>query len=412
MTAGRRRVVHAITRLELGGAQQNTLYCVAAHDRSRFEPALVAGEGGILDGEARAIPDAEIRIVPWLRHPIHPFWDPVALVAMTRLLRGLRADLVHTHSSKAGILGRFAARLARVPAIVHTVHGWSFNDEQAPAVRRLYETLERAAGSFTDRIVVVAESDRRRGVEIGIGRPERYRLIRSGIDAAAYRTPPRRRDEIRRDLGFGPSDVVVGTLACLKPQKAPLDFVEAARLAILREPRLRFFIAGDGPLREEVEAAIRAASVEGKVLVLGWRQDVPELLHAMDAFLLMSRFEGLPRAVLQAMAAGVPVVATAVDGTPDVVRDSETGPWSRPGGPTWPPRGSSNSPPIPTGPARARIALAGSWTRSSTSVPCCAGWRRSTGNCLIRRGVELDWRRRGSERPCAARLDPGVPRPS
>jgi glycosyltransferase involved in cell wall biosynthesis len=331
--SGRRRIVHAITRLDLGGAQQNTLFCIASHDRDRYEPALVAGEGGILDDEARAIRGAEIRIVPWLRHPIHPLWDPVAVVRMSRLLRSLRADLVHTHSSKAGIVGRFAARLARVPAIVHTVHGWSFNDEQPRPLRMAYEALERVAGSFTHRIVVVAESDRRKGLCRGIGRPERYRLVRSGIDAAAYLTPARPRDEVRRGLGYSPSDVVVGTLACLKPQKAPLDFVETARIAVRREPRLRFFIAGDGPLRERVEAAIREASLERAVRVLGWRRDVPDLLHAMDAFLLTSHFEGLPRAVLQAMAAGVPVVATAVDGTPDVVRDGETGLLVPPGRP-------------------------------------------------------------------------------
>ncbi len=321
----RARIVHAITRLELGGAQQNTLYCVSHHDRTRFDVGLVAGSGGLLDAEAMAIPDARVRVVPWLEHPISPWRDAVALARLAALFRRDRVHLVHTHSSKAGILGRVAARVARVPVRVHTVHGWSFHAGQRPAVRRLYTALERAAGSFTDRIVVVSEADRRKGLEAGIGREDRYRLLRSGIDPSLYERPAVPREATRAALGFGPAETVVGTLACLKAQKAPLDFVEAAAAARARNPAMRFFVAGDGELKPAVEARIRALGLEGAVSLLGWRRDVADLLHAMDLFLLTSVFEGLPRAVLQAMAAGVPVVATAVDGTPEVVRDGVTG---------------------------------------------------------------------------------------
>jgi glycosyltransferase involved in cell wall biosynthesis len=329
----RARIVHAITRLELGGAQQNTLFCVAHHDRSRFDVGLIAGQGGALDDDARAIRDADIRIVPWLRHPIHPCRDLAAVVRLAAQFRQDRVHLVHTHSSKAGILGRWAARIARVPALVHTVHGWSFNDAQPPWVRRFYAALERAAGAFTDRIVVVCDADRRKGLSVGIGRDERYRLLRSGIDPSLYARPETPRERVRAGLGFGREHVVVGTLACLKPQKAPLDLVEAAAIAHARNPALRFIVAGDGELRPAVEARIRERGLVGIVLLLGWRRDVSDLLHAMDLFLLTSRFEGLPRAVLQAMAAGVAVVATAVDGTPEVVRDGETGALVPPGDP-------------------------------------------------------------------------------
>ena len=319
------RIVHAITRLDLGGAQQNTLFCVSRHDRARFEVGLVAGRGGLLDEEALAIRDADIRIVPWLRHPISPFRDVVAVARLAAQFRRERVHLVHTHSSKAGIVGRLAARIAGVPAVVHTVHGWSFNDTQRPAVRRLYAAFERAAASFTDRIVVVSESDRGRGLRERIGRLKSYRLVRSGIDPSAYRRPATPREVTRAALGFAPGQTVVGTLACLKAQKAPLDFVEAAAAAHARDPEMRFFLAGDGELRPAVEARIRERGLDGVVRLLGWRRDVPELLHAMDLFLLTSKFEGLPRSVLQAMAAGVPVVATEVDGTPEVVRDGVTG---------------------------------------------------------------------------------------
>lgn len=329
----RRRIAHLITRLELGGAQQNTLFSAAHHDRTRFAVSLWAGRGGILDDEARSIPDADVRLLDFLRHPIAPPADAVAIVRLAALLRSSRIELLHTHSSKAGIVGRLAATLAGTPAVVHTVHGWSFNDTQPPALRRFYVALERLAARRTHALVFVAQADLDRGAALKIGDPARYHLFRSGIDRDRYVAPPGAREATRGALGYGPDDVVVGTLACLKAQKAPLDFVAAAAAAARSDPRLRFFIAGDGELRGDVEREVAARGLAAKFRLLGWRQDVPEVLAAMDLFALTSKFEGLPRAVLQAMAAGVPVVATAVGGTPEVVRDGVTGRLVPPGAP-------------------------------------------------------------------------------
>ena len=325
MTRRKTRVLHLITSLELGGAQQNTLYCTANHDRGLFDVELIAGAGGQLDDEARAITDARVQIVPWLRHQIDPLRDLEALVRLRSHMAANDIDVVHTHSSKAGILGRLAAHLAGVPFVVHTVHGWSFNDTQSRTRRRAYVEMERLAAGFTNRIVVVSSRNREKGLSMGIGRPDRYEVVHSGIDVDAFRQPETDRRAVRRSLGYGPDQVVVGTVACLKPQKAPLDFVRAAAEAYSRDERLRFFIAGDGPLRPAVEAEITRLGLGGIVQLLGWRRDVVDLYHAMDVFLLTSIFEGLPRSVLQAMAAGVPVVATDVDGTPEVVRNRQTG---------------------------------------------------------------------------------------
>jgi glycosyltransferase involved in cell wall biosynthesis len=323
------KIVHLITRLELGGAQQNTLFCVEHHDRTRFAVGLWAGEGGVLDNAARAIGRADVRILPWLVHPIAPVRDVTAVMRLASMLRDV--DLLHTHSSKAGILGRAAARIAGLPGIVHTVHGWSFNDVQPAVVRRLYLEAERAAARVTDRIVCVSLFDRDRGVASGIGHASQYRILRSGIDASRYGAPRGARERVRQSLGAAPQDVIVGSIANFKPQKGPLDFVEAARCARLRDPRLRFFIAGDGAMRTAVERAIAGADLGGVVHLLGWRDDVPELLAAMDIFLLTSLFEGLPRVVLQAMAASVPVVATDTGGVAEVVVDGETGRLVPPG---------------------------------------------------------------------------------
>jgi glycosyltransferase involved in cell wall biosynthesis len=325
MSRRRFRVLHLITRLDLGGAQQNTLFCVTRHDRERFEVELIAGEGGLLDAEARSIPEAHVALVPWLRHRLTPLVDLTAVLRLRDLLRRRRIDLLHTHSSKAGIVGRWAAALAGVPRVVHTVHGWSFNATQPAWARRACVALERAAASVTDKLIVVSERSRRQGLEAGIGRERQYELVHSGIDVEHYRSGGERGADVRGALGFGPEHVVVGTVSCLKPQKAPLDFVRAAAAAHARNDQLRFFIAGDGELRADVERLVQELGLVGVLHLLGWRRDVPELLRAMDVFLLTSRFEGLPRAVLQAMAAGVPVIATDVDGIPEVVEHRRTG---------------------------------------------------------------------------------------
>jgi glycosyltransferase involved in cell wall biosynthesis len=331
MAPRRPRIVHLITRLELGGAQQNTLYCVEHHDRSRFAVGLWAGEGGILDASARAIGDTDVRILPWIIHSIAPVRDAAAVVRLASMLRDV--DLIHTHSSKAGIVGRAAARLASVAGVVHTVHGWSFNDVQAPWAHRAFLEAERAAARVTDRIVCVSRADRDRGVALGIGHVSQYAILRSGIDLSLYDPTGATREQARRALGVEPGVVLVGSIANFKPQKGPLDFVEAARLASASDPRLRFVVAGDGEMRPDVERAIARANLQGVVRLLGWREDVPQLLAAMDLFLLTSLFEGLPRAVLQAMAASVPVVVTDTGGVSEVITDGESGRLVAPGDP-------------------------------------------------------------------------------
>jgi glycosyltransferase involved in cell wall biosynthesis len=223
--------------------------------------------------------------------------------------------------------------LAGVPGIVHTVHGWSFNDAQRPATHRAYVEAERAAARVTDRIVCVSRADRDRGLASGIGHASQYRIVRSGIEPSLYAVTPEARARARRAIGAVPGEIVVGSIANFKPQKGPLDFVDAARLARARDGRLRFVVAGDGELRPAVERAIDASGLGGCVKLLGWRDDVPELLAALDIFLLTSLFEGLPRAVLQAMAASVPVVATDTGGVAEVVLDGESGRLVPPGDP-------------------------------------------------------------------------------
>ncbi|MBI3621084.1 MAG: glycosyltransferase family 4 protein [Nitrospirae bacterium] len=339
-------VVHIITRLELGGAQENTLFTVAHLDRRRFTPHLMTGCGGLLDEEARRLAGVPVAWVPSLIRQIRPWRDLSALLSLRRGLLSIREEagpvmIVHTHSSKAGILGRYAARMAGATVVIHTYHGFGFHDGQPWWLRRFLIRLERFMAQLTDSVIVVSEANRRLGEAIGLfgasggqrtdGRPPSV-LIRSGIDLATLQEGGGRAEErsqarakVRAALGLAPDAPVVLTVACLKPQKAPGDVVEVAARVCRDRPDARFLIAGDGELRPQLEAQIRAEGLEGRVILLGWRRDIPQLMRAADLFLLTSRWEGLPRAILEALAAGLPVVATAADGVTDIIQDGVNG---------------------------------------------------------------------------------------
>jgi glycosyltransferase involved in cell wall biosynthesis len=322
------RVLHLVTRMIVGGAQENTMLSCALIDRARFPSEIICGPETGAEGELHtetAARGVRLRIEPSLIRAIHPWKDLVALVRLTRLLRRERFDVVHTHSSKAGILGRIAARLAGTPMVIHTVHGWAFNPGQSRAVFGLYVWLERRCARWCRWIVVVAEADREEGLQLGIGRADQYQLIRSGIEVEAYRDVAIDRDAARRLLGVPAEAFVVGSVGRLSPQKAPLDLLTAfEHLAAVRKDA-HLVIVGDGPLRKEVEARVSAAGLAGRVHLPGLRRDVPELLRAFDVFALASHWEGLPRVFPQAMAAGLPIVATRVDGAPDAVTPDENG---------------------------------------------------------------------------------------
>lgn len=322
-------VVHIITLLEWGGAQENTLYTVGELDPARYERSLLSGRGGMLDPAAEKIAGCRFRRVDSLVREIRPLRDLRALASLTVLLREEKRRIrgapliVHTHSSKAGILGRAAARAAGADVIIHSLHGFGFHDGQPPAVTKFFVGLERVSSRWTDMFVAVSEENIRLGVREKIFPRDRCRLIRSGFDTGRFTSGSR--EEGRRLLDI-PGDVpVVGTVAVFKPQKAPHDFVEVARRVAAEVPNAWFVMVGDGELRPEVERALAKASLDVRFRMTGWRREIPDLLRAFDVFLLTSRWEGLPKVVPQALISGVPVVATAVDGTREIVDDGKDG---------------------------------------------------------------------------------------
>jgi len=332
----RAAVLHIITRLIVGGAQENTMLTADLLDPERYAVDVLSGpqtgpEGSLIEEvRERGVP---LTIEPNLVREVNPLKDLLALLALYRHIRRGRYAVVHTHSGKAGMLGRWAAWLARTPVIIHTVHGWSHHERQHPLARRFFILLEQLTAPITDKLIVVSPLNTEKGLSDNIARPEKYVTIRSGIDLEHFRRPERSPEAVRAELGIPQDAPVVGTVTRLSAQKAPLDFVAAAAEVAQQRPNAHFVVVGDGPLRAEVEAEIAAQGLSERVHLTGLRRDVPDLMHSFDVFALSSLWEGLPRVLPQAMAAGLPIVATAVDGNAEAVSDGVNGFLTLPGNP-------------------------------------------------------------------------------
>jgi glycosyltransferase involved in cell wall biosynthesis len=328
------RVLHIITRMIVGGAQESVLLNCDLVDRGRYASEILTGpqtgaEGSLMDeARTRGIP---LHVEPMLVRELHALKDPVAMARLIRFLRRDRFDIVHTHTAKAATLGRIAARVAGVPVVVHTVHGWVFTAEHPAWQSRIYLEIERLLAPLCDALVVVAENDLEEGLSLGVGRPDQYVLIRSGIELGAYRDPSLLRSEARQRLGLPEDAFVVGSIGRLSPPKCPEVAVAAFAQVAVQLPSAHLVIVGDGWQRAGVEVEIGRLGLASRVHMLGLRMDVPQLLRAFDVFLLTSSHEGLPRTIPQAMAAGLPVVATRVGGVPNAVVEGETGWLTSPG---------------------------------------------------------------------------------
>ncbi len=325
------RVVHIITKLELGGAQQNTLYTVENLDRGRFSVALISGDHGIMNDDAQAIANLDFTIVPDLVREINPLKDLKALLHLRKLLAKEAKDaapapvIVHTHSSKAGILGRLAAFLAGVPVVIHTFHGFGFNDFQPRLKKSAFIAAEWLVGKVTDYFIAVSRANLDRAVSLRFGKAEKMRVIRSGIDIDMFDKREIDRSAMRQELGVGTDGPLVAMVACLKPQKSPLDFAGLAALVLKDVPDAWFVECGDGELRGDLENEVSRLGIGERFKLAGWRRDIPEILWASDLLVLTSLWEGLPRVYPQAMAAALPIVGTRVDGAAEAVVDGRNG---------------------------------------------------------------------------------------
>ena len=314
------RVATVVTRFE-AGAGGVALRGALALDPTRFAVTIVAGSGNHLLDEAAAA-GLEVVVVGSLRSPFAPRADLCALRDLGRLLsRGF--DVVHTHSSKAGALGRLAAHRAGVRRVIHTFHGFPFHEFQSPARRAAYVQIERRLGRITDVALCVGTGVAVEAIRRRLIAPERVRTI--GVCAGGPAVPRNlaTRVQARTELGLPPDPPVVGAVGRLAYQKAPEDFVAA--MVALQRPDVTGVWIGGGPLERQARALAAAALPHARIVFVGERRNVRALLPALDIFALPSRYEGLPVAIVEAMTCGIPVVATAVNAVPDVVVPGQTG---------------------------------------------------------------------------------------
>jgi glycosyltransferase involved in cell wall biosynthesis len=326
-------VLHIITRLILGGAQENTLYTVIGQQQnSAFQVTLLSGvdsgREGDLNAEAHAA-GLDLVILPTLARAIRPATDLKALVQLYRFIRRGRYDIVHTHSSKAGILGRIAARMAGVPIVVHTLHSLVFHDYQRAWQNRVYIALKKLCAPMTDAFISVNAKTMQGALAAGIGSPERHFTIFSGMQLESFLTIG---DQLsvaaaKKRLGIPPDAPVVGKIARLAPLKGHEQFFDAAEHIARLEPRAWFVLVGDGALRQECESRARALGIGDRTVFTGLvrPEEIPACIQAMDVVVHTSLREGIARVLPQAGAVGKPVVTFDLDGAPEVVRDGVSG---------------------------------------------------------------------------------------
>ncbi|MBI5574557.1 MAG: glycosyltransferase family 4 protein [Elusimicrobia bacterium] len=325
--SNRVKVAHIITLLELGGAQENTLYTCEHLDKNKFDVMLICGKGGILDDKTKNI---KTYFVKELIREICPLYDLIAFIKIYKILKYEKPDIIHTHSSKAGILGRWSVWFLRTMnselrtiKIIHTFHGFGFNDEQNYFVRKIYILAERLTAKITDKLIAVSCENISCGLKNKIGDELQYTMIRSGIKLQDYQIEIEI-EKKKKEFGIK-NEHIVGMIACFKKQKAPLDFVKVAGLVCNEKPDIKFMLVGDGVLRKRIEAEIKKLNLEKNVILTGWRKDTNEIMKIFDVFVLTSLWEGLPRVIVESMAAGIPVVATYIDGTREIVQEGLTG---------------------------------------------------------------------------------------
>ena len=330
------KIMHIITRLDMGGSAQNTLL-TCRELAGRYETVLVYGlarESGMTESERETLAAAKqlakgrgVRFIPLasLVRRISPLRDVIALSALLRHIRRERPDIVHTHTSKAGILGRLAARLAGAPHIIHTPHGHVFYGHFGRLASALFLALERRFARFTARMVALTPTERQDHIDLGVDRAENIVTIHSGVDLEGFATKGLDVVAKKVSLGLDPIRRLVGFAGWLLPIKGPMHLLNAMESVWKNHPDATLVFVGKGELEGALRVQASFAGCDGRVKFLGWRDDIPEIMPLFDVFVLPSLNEGMGRVLVEAMAAGRPIVASRVGGIPDLVHHGVNG---------------------------------------------------------------------------------------
>ncbi|MCM8766757.1 MAG: glycosyltransferase family 4 protein [Candidatus Omnitrophica bacterium] len=325
------KIAHVITRLIVGGAQENTIFTVEGLIKKGYKVDLISGPTKGPEGSLekkiiqKGIP---LIIVKELVREINPFYDIVAFIKLFFIFKKNKYDIVHTHSAKAGILGRISAKLANPKSIViHTIHGLPFHPYQNKLLNFIYIFAEKVAYPFTDHFICVGQIMKEKSLKAKIGKEEDYTVIYSGFEVEKYIESMKKRDILREKYGISKNEKVIGMIGRLFYLKGQNYLIEAFKEVSKRHPEAKLIFVGDGILRKELEDYAKKNNIQGKVIFTGLvpPEKIPEYVSIMDILVHTSLREGLPRAVAQGLAGGKPVVAFDVDGAKEIVINWKTG---------------------------------------------------------------------------------------
>lgn len=314
-----RRIAFIVTQTEFGGAQRYVADLIRTLNRDAFSAVVITGPGAGTQLRT-ALGNTPVHVAQHLRRAILPHHDLAAIGELAKLLKSLNVDVVHLNSSKAGVLGAYAAHRAKVPRVVYTAHGFVFNEPMHPTRRLIYRLAERWSARHKDIIICVSDFDRKTALANRIAPSEKLRVVHNGIDLAALdfldRASARSRLASAGIMGNGP---LLGTIANFYPTKGLAYLIEAAAELHKTLPNLQVVLMGDGMERETLQRLIRHHQLSGVVHLPGQLPDARRLLPALDAFVCTSVKEGFPYTILEAMAAGLPIIATRVGGIPEMI---------------------------------------------------------------------------------------------
>ena len=317
------KLLHVITHLPIGGAQDNTLYTVELLNKDKYDISLSCNLNGELVSRAKKVKHLKLYDVPNLRREVSIINDIRAFLYLYKLIKKENFTIIHTHSSKAGFLGRVAAMLNKTPIVIHTIHGFAFHDYMNSFKKSIFIYLEKLSAKWTHGLVTVSNLNKKKVVDLGIAPIEKLKNIYSGIDLTLFINE--KNDQFRKELNLDSNHLLLGSVGRLSNQKDPITMIEAFCIVIKRFPNAHLTLVGEGELRDEILIKIDQLQLNGRVHLTGNKNDPWKIYHSLDLFIMSSIYEGLGRSITEALSCGVPVVCTSVEGVPEIVRDNETG---------------------------------------------------------------------------------------
>ena len=317
------KLLHVITHLPIGGAQDNTLYTVELLNKDKYDISLSCNLDGELVSRAKKVKNLKLYDVPNLRREVSIINDIRAFLYLYKLIKKENFTIIHTHSSKAGFLGRIAAMLNKTPIVIHTIHGFAFHDYMNSFKKNIFIYLEKLSAKWTHGLVTVSNLNKKKVVDLGIAPIEKLKNIYSGIDLTLFINE--KNDQFRKELNLDSNHLLLGSVGRLSNQKDPITMIEAFCIVIKRFPNAHLTLVGDGELRDEILIKIDQLQLNGRVHLTGNKNDPWKIYHSLDLFIMSSIYEGLGRSITEALSCGVPVVCTSVEGVPEIVRDNKTG---------------------------------------------------------------------------------------